>query len=166
MEFENIWSSIKHYYTRKMKKFNFKIDGETFDVSVNEQDKNVAEVIVNGQSYTVEFERENVTPDKQQIVRKPVQKINSNDAQKKTVTPVAVVKKAGSEKSVKSPLPGNIFKIPVSVGQEVKRGERLIVIESMKMENNIMADKDGIVKAIHVEIGQSVLQGDALVDLE
>jgi len=146
-----------------MKKFKFTIDGKTFEVSVNEQDKNVAEVIVNGQPYTVEFKRETVAADRP-VIQKKVQKQNIDPPSKKAAEPV--VKKAGGEKSVKSPLPGNIFKIPVSVGQTVKCGELLVIIESMKMENNILADKDGIVRAIHVQIGQSVLQGDALVDLE
>ena len=150
-----------------MKKFKFTIDGKAFEVSVNEQDKNTAEVIVNGQPYTVKFEREGGAANKP-IAQKTVQKTNSADAspKKAAATPPPATKKMGSEKSVKSPLPGNIFKIPVSVGQAVKRGEQLVVIESMKMENNILADKDGTVKAIYVQIGQSVLQGDALVDLE
>ena len=146
-----------------MKKFKFTIDGENFEISVKEQDKNVAEVIVNGKSYTVEFERESVTANRP-IVRKAVQKTNTAETIVKKATTSVV--KAGSEKSIKSPLPGNIFKVLVSVGQTVKRGEQLVVIESMKMENNIMADKDGTVKTIHVKVGQSVLQGDALVDLE
>jgi len=147
-----------------MKKFKFKIDGETFEVSVNELDKGIAEVTVNGQPYNVEFERENTIANKP-IISKKGQKHNTDPTPQKATAPV-VRKTTGSAKSVKSPLPGNIFKIPVSVGQEVKRGEQLIIIESMKMENNIMADKDGIVRAIHVQVGQSVLQGDALVDLE
>ena len=147
-----------------MKKFKFTISGQNFEVSVNEQDKNVAEVIVNGQSYTVEFERESVAAERTPFSQKKGQKHNTDPTPQKPAIPVT--KKSGSERSVKSPLPGNIFKIPVSVGQEVKRGEQIIVIESMKMENNIMADKDGIIKAIHVQVGQSVLQGDALLDLE
>jgi biotin carboxyl carrier protein len=149
-----------------MKKFKFTIEGKSFEVSVSEQDKNVAEVTVNGQPYTVEFERENAAADKP-VVRKPVQKTVTAEAPvKKDTPPPPAAKKAGSENSVISPLPGNIFKILVTKGQAVKRGESLVVIESMKMENNITADRDGVVKAIHVQIGQSVLQGDALVDLE
>lgn len=68
--------------------------------------------------------------------------------------------------TVTSPLPGSIIKIMVSVGQAVKRGDTLLTMESMKMENNIKAEKDGVVKAILVQHGQSVMQGDALVDLE
>ena len=147
-----------------MKKFKLTIDGKIFEVSVNEQDKNVAEVIVNGKPYTVAFEREDA-PVSQPVRRAPVQKA-SNDAPAKKAAAAPAVKKVGSGKSINSPLPGNIFKILVSVGQVVKRGEQIIIIESMKMENSITADKDGTVKAIYIEVGQSVLQGDALVDLD
>ena len=149
-----------------MKKFKIKIEGETFEVSVNEQDKGMAEVTVNGKPYTVEFERENAAPTttRPSIVRKG-ERHNTDPTPQKAAAP-APRKSTGSAKSIKSPLPGNIFKIPVSVGQEVKKGEQIIVIESMKMENNIMADKGGIVRAIHVQVGQSVLQGDPLMDLE
>ncbi|MDR1730215.1 MAG: biotin/lipoyl-binding protein [Prevotellaceae bacterium] len=147
-----------------MKKFKIKIEGKTFEVSVTEQDKGVAEIIVNGKPYTVEFERENTAPaSKPSIAKRSVR--NTVSAPQQAAAP-APKKPAGSAKSVKSPLPGSIFKIPVSVGQEVKRGDQLVIIESMKMENNILADRDGIVKAIHVHTGQSVLQGDALLDLE
>ncbi len=148
-----------------MKKFKFKIEGETFEVSVNEQDKGVAEVTVNGKPYTVEFEREDAAPSTKPIITQKGRRHNT-DPTSQQITASAPKKSTGSAKSLKSPLPGSIFKIPVSIGQEVKRGDQLIIIESMKMENNILADKDGIVKAIHVQVGQSVLQGDALLDLE
>ena len=56
--------------------------------------------------------------------------------------------------------------INVKVGDQVKRGDTLVVMEAMKMENNIMANKDGQVKAIHVTVGQTVVQDDKLVDLQ
>jgi len=147
-----------------MKKFKLTIDGNAFDISVNEQGKNAAEVIVNGQPYTVEFEKD----DAPTTAAKPVQKAAPKAAAPAKKAPAAApaAKKVGSSKSINSPLPGNIFKILVSVGQEVKRGENIVIIESMKMENNITADKDGTVKAIYIEVGQSVLQGDALIDLD
>ncbi len=147
-----------------MKKFKFTINGETFDVSVNEEGKNVAEVTVNGKPYTVEFEKEEA-PANKPVIRKTTQKTNSSNTPSQANSAPAA-KNAGSKKAIKSPLPGSVFKIPVSVGQTVKRGDLLVIIESMKMENNILADRDGSVKAIYVQIGQSVLQGDALVDLE
>ena len=62
-------------------------------------------------------------------------------------------------------LPGTISAINVKVGSQVKRGDVLIVMEAMKMENNIMANSDGQVKTIHVTTGQSVSQDDPLIEL-
>ena len=72
----------------------------------------------------------------------------------------------GGASSIKAPLPGTILTINVKAGAQVKRGDVLIVMEAMKMENNIMANKDGQVKAIHVTVGQTVTQDDPLIDLE
>jgi biotin carboxyl carrier protein len=147
-----------------MKKFKFTIQGESFEVSVNEESKNVAEVTVNGKPYSVEIERDESGVKRTPITRRSVPKGNPTPAPTSNPNPVA--KKPGGSKSVKSPLPGSIFKVLVSAGQAVKRGDLLLIIESMKMENNILADRDGIVKSIYVQPGNSVLQGDALLDLE
>lgn len=72
---------------------------------------------------------------------------------------------AGGATSVKAPLPGSIIKVLVSEGQAVKRGDVLLTMESMKMENNILAEKDGVVGKIYVQAGKSVMQDDALLDL-
>ena len=69
-------------------------------------------------------------------------------------------------KVVEAPMPGNIFKILVKPGDVVSKGQNVLVLEAMKMENNIMANKDGQVKAIHVTVGQTVVQDDKLVDLQ
>ena len=79
-------------------------------------------------------------------------------------TPVAPVQ-AASKQAIKSPLPGTIVSINVKEGDQVKKGDVLIVMEAMKMENNIMAAKAGQVKAVYVSVGQTVAQDDALVDL-
>ncbi len=149
-----------------MKKFKIKVEGETFEVSVTEQEKGMAEVSVNGKPYIVEFERENDASIPKSAIARKGPKNNTSPTPEREAAPIPRKSTGGSAKSIKSPLPGNIFKIPVSVGQEVKKGDQIIVIESMKMENNIMADKDGIVRTIHVQVGQSVLQGDPLMDLE
>jgi biotin carboxyl carrier protein len=147
-----------------MKKFKFTIDGESFEVTVNEESRNVAEVIVNGKPYTVEIEKEE-TPVSRRIDRKNTPKSNLGSNRTREIE-TSVKKPSGGAKSIKSPLPGSIFKVVATGGQAVKRGDLLVVIESMKMENNILADRDGTVKAIYVQPGQSVLQGDALLDLE
>ena len=67
---------------------------------------------------------------------------------------------------VKAPLPGTITSIEVTVGQEVKAGDTVVVLEAMKMQNNIEAEKDGKVTAIAVKVGQAVLEDDPLVVIE
>ncbi len=140
-----------------MKEFKFKINGKDFETSVNELDDNKVEVTVNGKTYAVELPKEEK---KVQPVVRPVAK--PAVAPKETAS---APKTAGGAGTVKSPLPGSIITIAVKEGQSVKRGDLLLTIESMKMENAIKAGKDGVVSAIHVQPGQSVLQGDALVDL-
>lgn len=78
--------------------------------------------------------------------------------------PAAAPVAAGGELIV-APMPGTIFDIPVVVGQAVKAGDNLIILEAMKMENEIVAPVDGTVKTIHVTKGTSVSSGDALITL-
>ena len=73
---------------------------------------------------------------------------------------------ASAKSGVKSPLPGVILDIKVNVGDEVKKGQTVIILEAMKMENSINADKDGKVTAINVSKGESVLEGTDLVIIE
>ena len=67
---------------------------------------------------------------------------------------------------IKAPLPGTIIDIKVQRGQQVRREQTLIVLEAMKMENNILAEKDGVVKSITVSSGSTVMQGDILMEIE
>lgn len=62
-------------------------------------------------------------------------------------------------------MPGNILKVNVSVGQSVGQGDVLVVLEAMKMENEIMAPRDGVVASVNVTKGASVNTGDLLVSL-
>ncbi len=141
-----------------MKKFNFIINGNKYEVKVEETDKNLAEVTVNGSQFNVEIEPEKknsidvVSP----TLRRPAPK--SAAAQ-----PSAA---ASTAKTLASELPGSITKVLVKTGDNVKRGDVLLVIESMKMENNIMAETDAVVGNIYVEAGQSVMQGDKLMDIQ
>lgn len=138
-----------------MKKFKFKIDGNEFEVSVNEIEQNIAEVEVNGTPFTVEIERQEKSSSST-MIRKPAGK----------VAPIATPTRSAVATAVKSPLPGSIIKVLVTPGQTVKRGDVLLTVESMKMENNILAEHDGVVKKIYVQAGQSVMQGDVLIDFD
>jgi biotin carboxyl carrier protein len=75
------------------------------------------------------------------------------------------ITQASGGETIEAPMPGNIFAIPVNVGDTVKRGQVVIVLEAMKMENEIVSPKDGKVVAVNVTKGQSVNAGTALVQI-
>jgi biotin carboxyl carrier protein len=136
-----------------MKKFKFKINGSEYEVLINEIEQNIAEIEVNGTPFTVEIEKQDKVSS---MNRKAAGKVASIKTPSRSVVANAI----------KAPLPGNVVKILVSNGQNVKRGDVLLTMESMKMENNILAEHDGIIRHIHVQPGQSVMQDDLLIDFE
>lgn len=138
-----------------MKKFKFKINGSPYEVSVNEIENNIAEIEVNGTPFTVEIE---------ETSKKPVLSTLKKSAGK--VNPITTPSRKTVAKAIKAPLPGSIVKVIVKTGQSVKKGDLLMTMESMKMENNILAEQDGIIKNVYVQPGQSVMQDDILVDFE
>jgi biotin carboxyl carrier protein len=148
-----------------MKKFKFTIDGASYSVNVKSVEGNQAEIEVNGKSYAVGLEKEVNTLKTPILVRNDVQSKPSES--KATVTSPAGSKpaKAGS-KAIKAPLPGSIISIAVKVGDTIAKGDLLLVMESMKMENNILSEKEGVVKTIDVVAAQAVMQDDILLTLE
>jgi len=72
----------------------------------------------------------------------------------------------GDEGGLKTQMPGKVIKIPVSVGAEVSKGQTVIVLEAMKMENEIKASYDGVVKEIYVKEGQALDNGVLMMELE
>ncbi len=140
-----------------MKKFEFTIKGQKYDVLIKDFDQNIGHLEVNGTSYEVEIHKEVKATKTPQLVREAVvSKPGEGTINKKT---------AGAY-LVKAPLPGSIFKLNIEVGDAVKKGDVLLIMEAMKMENNIMSEKDGVVKSIKVKIGDAVLQDDVLLELE
>lgn len=135
-----------------MKDFKFKINGTEYTASVEEKDDNMVQVTVNGNAYNVEVEHE-----------APAAPMTRPAA---VAAPAASAPVTAASAKISAPLPGNITKILVSVGQKVQKGDVVMTMEAMKMENNITAEADGTVKAIVAQVGQSVNQGDVLVELE
>ena len=141
-----------------MKEYKYKINGNTYKVTIGDIDENIAHVEVNGTPYKVEMEK---AP---KVVVKPV--VRPTTPAPAPATPVVKPAAASTGKSgVKSPLPGVILDIKVNVGDTVKRGQTIIILEAMKMENNIDSDRAGVVKSIKVNRGDSVLEGDVLITL-
>ncbi|MBR5603940.1 MAG: biotin/lipoyl-binding protein [Bacteroidales bacterium] len=139
-----------------MKKFKFTISGKQYEVEVQSFENDKAQVVVNGTQYEVDVERE-----KEEA--KPV--IAPRPAAPKAAAPAAAPAAAGNVDGVKAvaPLPGTIMQIFVNVGDQVKRGDKILMYEAMKMENNFLAEVDGVIKDIKVRVGDNVLQGAVLV---
>lgn len=141
-----------------MKKYKFKINGQTYEVEIGEFDGNNASVFVNGTPYEVEIQGEDKKTKTPVLARKPVVNTPGEGDIKKSADTGKVYK-------VSSPLPGTIKKVNIAVGATIKAGDCLMIMEAMKMDNNIMSEKGGVVKSINVKEGDSVLQGDTLVEL-
>jgi biotin carboxyl carrier protein len=139
-----------------MNSYKYTINGNVYKVVINRMEDTVAEVEVNGTPYKVEMNK----PAKKQIVtiNRPVQTTPAPVAHPQTTNPVA--------SALRSPLPGVILDLFCKVGDHVKKGQKVMVLEAMKMENVINAEKDGVVKEIKINKGDSVLEGAELIIIE
>ena len=140
-----------------MKEYKFKINGKDYAVKIGESDGKNLTVNVNGADYQVELENAPVAA--QTVIP------STAPAPAAAAAPAAAPKAAGAGVTIKSPLPGIIISIDVKEGQAVKRGQKLAVIEAMKMENDILSEADGTVTAIHAHKGDSVLEGADIVTI-
>ena len=146
-----------------MKEYKYKINGNFYNVVIGDIEDNIAHVEVNGTHYTVEMEKK---PKAAAPAPKPVARPAAKPAAAAAPAAAPAAKPAAAKSGVKSPLPGVILDIKVKEGDEVKKGQTIIILEAMKMENSINADKDGKVTAINVSKGESVLEGTDLVIIE
>ncbi|MDR2120993.1 MAG: biotin/lipoyl-binding protein [Tannerella sp.] len=141
-----------------MKQFKYTINGNIYNVTVNKVEDTVAEVEVNGTPYKVSMDK----PAKKHVVtiKRPAQAPTTSSGSPVVASRPAT---AGSAKAVKSPLPGVILSVDCKVGDAVKKGQKILVLEAMKMENTISADQNGTIAEIKVNKGDSVLEGAELV---
>lgn len=142
-----------------MKNYKFTIRGNNYDVEILEIEDNVAKIDVNGSLFQVEIHREKAQSKTPKLVR-PIA-VPSSDTTAKTSKPSAS-KGAGA---IKAPLPGTILEVKTSAGADVKSGDTLLIMEAMKMENEIKATRDGKVSAVKVNVGDAVMEGDVLVEI-
>ncbi len=143
-----------------MKKYKYTINGNVYEVTIGDISDNVADVNVNGEDYKVEME-----PEKKPEKPKPVVRPAAGAAAPAASNAQAGGGNAGG-KTVKAPLPGVITEVKVAVGDEVNVGDTCIVLEAMKMANNLETEYAGKVKEICVQPGQSVMEDDVLVVIE
>ena len=142
-----------------MKTYKFKINGNEYNVAINSVEGKNASVTVNGTAYQVELEEAPAAAPVQAPVAAPVA------AAAPAAAPAPAPAAVGAGKAVTSPLPGVIIAVKVNVGDTVKAGQEVAVLEAMKMENSIEATHDGTVTAINVAKGDSVLEGAPIVTI-
>ena len=146
-----------------MNDFKFKIDGTEYAANVEEKEDGKLSVTVNGKAYEVEVPELKTASTKV----KPIKPAAAAAAPAPAAAPAAAPKKAatGAGRAITAPLPGTITSINVKEGDAVKTGDTVLVMEAMKMANNITAECDGTVKAILVQQGAQVQSGDALIEI-
>ena len=149
-----------------MKQYKYKVNGAQYDVTINEIQGQLAKVVVNGIPFDVEMQNSQLSEDNLPDVTTTAAPSAAPAAPVATAPATETAPSgAGEGTPVKAPLPGVVTKINVSVGQQVKKGENVLVLEAMKMENNITAEADGTVSGIAVKAGDSVLEGAVLLTI-
>ena len=148
-----------------MKKFDFNINGDDYQVFIKSVEGDIAELEVNGTPYTVKIKQEIKSTKTPILIRKEVQTKQGDKRVLENMSPVSSGSKPSS-KSIKSPLPGSVIKVMVTEGTSFKEGDVLMVMESMKMENNILAERNGTILKVCAPAGTSVLQDADLFEIE
>ena len=140
-----------------MKTFKFTISGNKYEVEVQSLDEGIAKIEVNGTQYHVELEKQVQSTKTPVLVRSKVKNPAGSHKIKKTES-------LGYK--VVAPLPGNIMQLFVKEGDAVSKGDKLLIYEAMKMENELKSEKDGVITAIKVSLGDSVLQDEVLIEMQ
>jgi len=138
-----------------MKKYKFSINGTTYEVEINATEGQTIELEVNGTPYTVTLDKEVKQTKTPKLIRPEV--VHPTDAGKQESK---TAKKGGT---INSPLPGVILDVFVKPGDKITVGQKVLLLEAMKMENNIESDKEGTVAEVKARQGDSVMEGDVLI---
>ena len=157
-----------------MKEYKYKINGNEYSVAIIDLEGDKAAVEVNGVSYQVDILTEGYTAPAPRPAAKPAASAPAPAAAPaapapapQPVAPAAPADEpaapAGKGTAVQSPLPGVILDLKVAVGDQVKAGQTVAILEAMKMENNINAECDGVITAIKVAKGDNILEGSDIV---
>jgi biotin carboxyl carrier protein len=143
-----------------MKKFKFAINGNNYEVEILGFEDNIAKVEVNGTMYDVEIQKDLRVSKTPTLVRAEAPK----PTLKETKIPKNIIRTTNM--AIKAPLPGTIIQVLVKAGDKVAIGDKLLTMEAMKMENNVVSEKDGIIRVVNVKPGDTVMQNAVLVEIE
>jgi biotin carboxyl carrier protein len=152
-----------------MNKYQYKVQGVDYEVEIEEVEGNIAKVNVNGIPFEVELQKP-INAAKHPTMTRP--KIEAPKAAAPTPAPAAPAAApaqpaapAGAGTPIKAPLPGTIIEVKAQVGQQVNVGDVVLVLEAMKMQNNIEAEYAGTVTSITVKQGDTVMEGSVLMTI-
>ena len=148
-----------------MAKYQYTIQGVDYDVEINEVEGSLAKVNVNGIDFDVEL-KQPISVGKQMKkvkLEKPV--AAPVKAAAPGAAPVPAPVEAGSGAKVLAPLPGTVTEVCVKVGDAVAMGDTVVVLEAMKMQNNIEAENSGTVTSVLVSKGDTVMEGAPLITI-
>ena len=152
-----------------MNKYQYKVQGVDYDVEIEEVEGNVAKVNVNGIRFDVELKQPiNPTSSLKKVrveAPKPVARPAIPTAAPTAAPAAAPAAPAGAGSPIKAPLPGTIIELKVNVGDTVKQGDCVLVLEAMKMQNNIESEYEGTVTSITVKQGETVMEGAVLLTI-
>ena len=143
-----------------MKEYKIKINGNNYNVTIDEVEGNAAKVEVNGTPYNVEFEKPISKPKTISVVNKPAAPAAPAAGPAPASKPASAPAAAGGA-TVNSPLPGVVLELKVKDGDKVTKGQVIMVLEAMKMENAIEAPCEGVI-TLKAQKGDSVLEGAPL----
>lgn len=133
-----------------MKRFNITVNGNAYDVQVEEVGAGAAPA----------------APAAPVAVPAPAAAPAAAPVPAAAPAPAAPAAAAAGTESLNAPMPGNILDIKVKAGDSVTKGQVLLILEAMKMENEIMAPRDAVVAGVHVNKGDSVDSGKLLISLQ
>jgi len=148
-----------------MNKYQYKVQGVDYEVEIEDVEGNIAKVSVNGIPFEVELQKP-INAAKHPTMTRP--KVEAPKPATTTPPPAATPQPAtvsAAGNPLKAPLPGTISDIKVQVGQQVNVGDVVLVLEAMKMQNNIEAEYAGTVTSIAVKPGDTVMEGTVLLTI-
>ena len=151
-----------------MRTYSYNVNGAQYDVTIESIQGQMAKVNVNGVAFDVEMLGAPITEGDLPAAAPAAAPAATTAAPAAApATPAAAPAKgaAGAGTPVKAPLPGVVTTVLVANGQAVKKGDTVVVLEAMKMENNITAECDGTVSGVCCAAGDSVMEGTTLVTI-
>jgi len=151
-----------------MKSYQYKVQGVDYEVEIEEVEGNIAKVNVNGIPFEVELQKPINAAKHPQLSKPKVEApkpVAAAPAAAPATAPAQPAAPAGAGNAIKAPLPGTIIDIKVAQGQQVAVGDVVLVLEAMKMQNNIEAEFSGTVTSITVKPGDTVMEGAVLMTI-